>query len=79
MWSFRCFYGNIFLCICLLVSGNESDNESENSTEDDAESIESKEAEIGLQSLLDDENQDDDEMNIENKVCRIVWGHSNIG
>lgn len=73
------FHGNIFLCISLLVSGNESDNESENSTEEDAESIENKEAEIGLQSLLDDENQDDDEMNIENKVCRTVWGCSNIG
>jgi hypothetical protein len=60
----------------LLVSGNESDNESENSTEDDAESIQSKETDIGLKSLLDDDNQDGDEMNIEKKVCRTVWGLS---
>jgi hypothetical protein len=74
IWSLsvRCSYGHTFLCICLLVSGNESDNESENSTEDDAESIQSNEADIGLKSLLDDDNQDDDEMNIK-KVCRTVW------
>lgn len=64
----------IFLCIWLLVSGNESDNESEISTENDAESIQSNEADIGLKSLLDDDNHDDDEMNIEKKVCRTVWG-----
>jgi hypothetical protein len=73
MWSLSvgCFYRHVFLFICVLVSGNESDNESENSTEDDAESIQSKEADVGLKSLLDDDNRDDDEMNIE-KVCRTV-------
>ncbi|PNF36884.1 hypothetical protein B7P43_G08882 [Cryptotermes secundus] len=50
------------------ISGNESDNESENSTEDDAESVQSKEVDIGLKSLLDDDNQNGDEMSIEKKV-----------
>jgi preprotein translocase subunit SecG len=65
------FFLWVCIFICLLVSGNESDNESESSTEDDAESIQSQEADIGLKSLLDDDNQDDDEMNIK-KVCRPV-------
>jgi hypothetical protein len=55
-----------------LVSGNESYSESENSTNDDADSTHSNEPEVGLRSLLDDENED--EMNTEKKVCIIVQG-----
>jgi hypothetical protein len=58
------------MCICVyfLVSGNES----ENSTEGDEDSIQSKEAEVGLKSLLNDDSGDDDETSIEKKVCRII-------
>jgi hypothetical protein len=54
-----------------LVSGNESYSESENLTNDDEDSTHSNEPEVGLRSLLDDENED--EMNTEKKVC-IVHG-----
>lgn len=57
------------MCICVyfLVSGNES----ENSTEGDEDSIQSKEAGIGLKSLLNDDNEDD-ETSTEKKVCIII-------
>jgi len=61
--------------VCVLVSGNESYSESENSTNDDDEDDDSRhsnEPEVGLRSLLDDENED--EMNTEKKVCIIVHG-----
>jgi hypothetical protein len=45
-----------------------SENESENSTEGEEDSIQSTEAEVGLKSLLNDE--DNDETSIEKKVCR---------
>lgn len=60
--------------VCFLVSGNESYSESENSTNDDEDSTHNNEPEVGLRSLLDDDNENEDEMNIEKKVCIIVHG-----
>jgi hypothetical protein len=65
------------LCIFIvyfLVSGNESYSESENSTDDDGDSTHSNEPEVGLRSLLDDDNENEDEINTEKKVCIIVQG-----
>jgi hypothetical protein len=63
----------MYFHVCFLVSGNESYSESENSTNDDEEdSTHSNEPEVGLRSLLDNENED--EMNTEKKVCIIVHG-----
>jgi len=64
----------MYFHVCFLVSGNESYSESENSTNDDNDSIHSNEPEVGLRSLLDDDNENEDEMNTEKKVCIIVHG-----
>jgi hypothetical protein len=58
--------------IYFLVSENESYSESENSSDDDGDSTQSNEPEVGLRSLLGDDNENDDETNTEEKVCRIV-------
>lgn len=64
----------MYLHVCFLVSGNESYSESENSTNDDEDSTHSNEPEVGLRSLLDDDNENEDEMNTEKKVRIIVQG-----
>jgi hypothetical protein len=64
----------MYFHVCFLVSGNESYSESENSTnDDDDDSTHSNEPDVGLRSLLDDDNGNEDEMNTEKKVCIIVW------
>jgi hypothetical protein len=64
----------MYFHVCFLVSGNESYSESENSTNDDEDSTHSNEPEVGLRSLIDDDNENEDEMNTEKKVCVIVLG-----
>jgi hypothetical protein len=64
------------MCICIyfLVSDNESENSTEEDDDDDEDdSIQSKETEVGLKSLLNDDNEGD-ETSIERKVC--IRGHS---
>jgi hypothetical protein len=65
---------NMYFHVCFLVSENESYSESENTTNDDEDSTRSNEPEVGLRSLLDNDNENEDEMNTEKKVCIIVHG-----
>jgi hypothetical protein len=64
----------MYFHVCFLVSGNESYSESENSTSDDEDSTHSNEPEVGLRSLLNDGNENDDEIKKKKKVCIIVHG-----